>query len=114
MFYKLGFTLVTVLKNWSMVYLFGFPDGSDLQQRWGRVVIGEVVIDGSQRHNPGELLCTKPVSSSPGQLVHTHSGEVYSLFGEGVTVELPVTVLPQIQALRSIKELVEAAAQWRE
>jgi hypothetical protein len=46
--------------------------------------------------------------------VHTHSGDVYTLFGEGITVELPVTVLPQLQALGSVKELVAAAAQWRE
>lgn len=97
-----------------MVYLFGMPDGSNLQQRWGRVVTGEVVIDGKQQHSPGDRLCSMPISRSPGNLVHTHSGDVYTLFGEGITVELPVTVLPQLQALGSVKELVEAVAQWRE
>jgi hypothetical protein len=106
--------LVTVLKNWSMVYLFGLPDGSNLEQRWGRVVTGEVVIDGKQFHKPGDKLCTKPVSRSPGNLVHTHNGEVFTLFGEGITVELPVTVLPQLQALVSVKELVDAVAQWHD
>ena len=97
-----------------MVYLFGMPDGSNLQQRWGRVVTGEVVIDGKQQHSPGDRLCSMPISRSPGNLVHTHSGDVYTLFGEGITVELPVTVLPQLQVLGSVKELVAAAAQWRE
>lgn len=97
-----------------MVYLFGMPNGSNLQQRWGRVVTGEVVIDGKQQHSPGDRLCSMPISRSPGNLVHTHSGDVYTLFGEGITVELPVTVLPQLQALGSVKELVAAAAQWRE
>jgi hypothetical protein len=84
-----------------MVYLFGLPDGSNLEQRWGRVVTGEVVIDGKQFHKPGDKLCTKPVSRSPGNLVHTHNGE-------------PVTVLPQLQALVSVKELVDAVAQWHD
>jgi hypothetical protein len=106
--------LVTVLKNWSIVYLFGMPDGSNLEQRWGRVVTGEVVMDGNQHHKPGDKVCTMPVSRSPGNLVHTRTGEVYSLFGEGITVELPVTVLPQLQALESVKELVDSVAQWRD
>lgn len=97
-----------------MVYLFGMPDGSNLQQRWGRVVTGEVVIDGKQQHSPGDRLCSMPISRSPGNLVHTYSGDVYTLFGDGVTVELPVTVLPQLQALGSVKELVEAVAKWSE
>lgn len=106
--------MVTVLKNWSMVYLFGMPDGSNLQQRWGRVVTGEVVMDGKHLHSPGERLCTMPVSRSPGNLVHTHNEEVYSLFGEGKSVELPVTALPQLRALGSVKELVDAVGKWRE
>jgi hypothetical protein len=106
--------LVTVLKNWSMVYLFGMLNGSNLEQRWGRVVTGEVVIDGKLRYKPGDKLCTSPVSRSPGNLVHTRAGEVFTLFGEGLTVELPVTVLPQLMALGSVKEIAQAAAQWRE
>jgi hypothetical protein len=109
----LEFKLVTVLKNWSMVYLFGLPDGSNLEQRWGRVVTGEVVLDGKQRYKPGDRLCTTPVSRSPGNLVHTRTSEVYTLFGEGITVELPVTVLPQLLALESVKEITQAAGQWR-
>jgi hypothetical protein len=35
-----------------MVYLFGVPDGSNLEQRWGRGVTGEVVIDGNNFINP--------------------------------------------------------------
>ena len=97
-----------------MVYLFGMPDGSNLEQRWGRVVTGEVVLDGNQHHNPGDRVCTMPVSRSPGNLVHTRTGDVYTLFGEGTTVELPVTVLPQLQALGSVKQLAHAAGQWRE
>jgi hypothetical protein len=96
------------------VYLFGMPDGSKLEQRWGRVVTGEVVIDGKQQHSPGDRLCSMPISRSPGNLVHTRTGETYTLFGEGLTVELPVTVLPQLQALGSVKELAHAAGQWRE
>ncbi|MFT4809645.1 MAG: hypothetical protein ACJA11_003395 [Glaciecola sp.] len=96
-----------------MVYLFGMPDGSNLEQRWGRVVTGEVVIDGKQLYNPGDRLCTSPVSRSPGNLVHTRAGEVYTLFGEGLTVELPVTVLPQLMALESVKEIAQATGQWR-
>ena len=103
--------MVTVLKNWSMVYLFGMPDGSNLEQRWGRVVTGEVVMDGKQHYKPGDRLCTSPVLRSPGKLVHTRTGEVYTLFGDGLTVELPVTVLPQLQALGSVKELAHAAGQ---
>ena len=38
------------------------------------------------------------------------TGEVYTLFGEGLTVELPVTVLPQLMTLESAKELVDAVA----
>ena len=97
-----------------MVYLFGRPDGSNLEQRWGRVVTGEVVIDGNQHHKPGDRLCSMPVSRSPGNLVHTRTGEVYTLFGEGITVELPVTVLPQLMALESVKEIAQAAGKWRE
>ena len=78
--------MVTVLKNWSMVYLFGVPDGSKLEQRWGRVVTGEVVLDGKQLYKPGDRLCTMPVSRSPENLVHTRTGDVYTLFGEGLTV----------------------------
>ena len=106
--------MVTVLKNWSMVYLFGLPDGSNLEQRWGRVVTGEVVIDAKQHHNPGDRLCSMPVSRSQGNLVHTRTGEVYTLYGEGLTVELPVTVLPQLQALEPVEKLVDAAAKWRD
>jgi hypothetical protein len=97
-----------------MVYLFGVPDGSNLGQRWGRVVTGEGVIDGKQLYKPGDRLCTMPVSRSPGNLVHTRTGEVFTLFGEGLAVELQVTVLPQLQALESAKELVDAVAQWRD
>jgi hypothetical protein len=96
------------------VYLFGMPDGSKLEQRWGRVVTGEVVMDGNQHHKPGDKLCTMPVSKSPGNLVHTSTGETYTLFGEGLTVELPVTVLPQLQALGSVKTLVHSVAHWRD
>jgi hypothetical protein len=90
------------------------PDGSNLQQRWGRVVTGEVVIDGKQRYKPGDRLCTSPVSRSPGNSVHTRSGEVYTLFGEGLEVELPVTILPQLLALESVKDIAQAVGQWRE
>jgi hypothetical protein len=34
------------------------PDGSNLEQRWGRGVTGEVVIDGKQLYKPGDRLCT--------------------------------------------------------
>ena len=51
-----------------------------------------------------------PVSRLQGNLVHTRAGEVYTLFGEGLTVELPVTVLPQLMTLESAKELVDAVA----
>lgn len=96
-----------------MVYLFGVPDGCNLEQRWGRVFTGEVVIDGKQLYKPGDRLCTTSVSRSPGNLVHTRTGEVYTLFGEGLTVELPVTVLPQLQVLKSAKEIAQAAGQSR-
>jgi len=97
-----------------MVYLFGKSDGSDLEQRWGRVVTGEVVMDGKQHYKPGDRLCTTPVLRSLGNLVHTRTGEVYTLFGEGLTIELPVTVLPQLLAMESVKTLAHSVAHWRD
>lgn len=107
--------MVTILKNWSMVYLFGLPDGSNMQQRWGRVVTGEVVLDGKQQFKPGNKLCSSPVLRSPGNLVHTRTGEVYSLFGEGEVYELPVTELERLQRLGSAQDIVaELGEKWRE
>lgn len=94
-----------------MVYLFGVPDGCNLEQRRGRVVTSEVVTDGKQLYKHGDRLCTMPVSRAPRNLVHTRTGEVYTLFDEGLTVELPVTVPPQLQALKSAKEIAQAACQ---
>ncbi|GAB5379523.1 MAG: hypothetical protein Alis3KO_29190 [Aliiglaciecola sp.] len=106
--------MVTVLKNWSMIYLFGLPDGSQMHQRWGRVVIGEVVLDGKQILQPGEYICSDPVLRSPGNLVHTRTGQVYSLSGEGKEFELPVTVLSQIKANVPFEEIIQdLGEQWR-
>lgn len=97
-----------------MVYLFGLPDGSNMQQRWGRLVTGEVVIDGEQAIKPGARICTDPVLRSPGNLVHTKTGKVYSLFGEGQTVELPATVLEKLRECISPAELaVSVGEDWK-
>lgn len=90
--------LVIVLKDWTMVYLFGMPDGSEPEQRWGRVVTGTVVIDGSQQCQPGTYLCSDPISRSPGTLAQTHTGQSFSLFGQGKEIELPVTHLDKLRA----------------
>ncbi|GAA0859558.1 hypothetical protein [Aliiglaciecola litoralis] len=106
--------MVTVLKNWSMVYLFGLPDGSQMHQRWGRVVTGEVLLDGKHSHVPGDKICTDAVLRSPGNLVHTRTGEVYSLFGQGATLELPVTQLQRLQRLESASQIaIELGSGWR-
>ena len=106
--------MVTVLKNWSMVYLFGLPDGSNMHQRWGRVVIGEVVLDGMQQIKPGSRLCSTSILRSPGNLVHTRNGDVYSLFGEGNSLELPVTQLARLQSLESPQMIAaEVGESWK-
>lgn len=106
--------MVTVLQNWSMVYLFGLPDGSQMHQRWGRVVTGEVLLDGKHNYMLGDKICTDPVLRSPGNLVHTRTGLVYSLFGDGVTLELPVTQLHRLQNLESASQIaVELGSGWR-
>lgn len=106
--------MVTILKNWHMVYLFGLPDGSNMQQRWGRLVTGEVVMDGEQAIKPGTRICSEPVLRSPGNLVHTRTGKVYSLFGEGQTVELPATLLDKLRGCNSPAELaVSVGNDWK-
>lgn len=89
--------MVIVLKDWTMVYLFGLPDGSEPEQRWGRVVTGTVVIDGSQQRQPGAYLCSDPIIRSPGNLAQSRGGQSFSLFGTGREVELPVTQLDKLR-----------------
>lgn len=97
-----------------MVYLFGMPDGSDMDKRWGRLVTGEVVLDGKQQLAVGKPICSTSVLRSPGNLVHTRTGDVYSLFGEGETLELPATVLSRIQSLESPQAIAaEIGESWK-
>ncbi len=107
--------MVTILKNWHMVYLFGLPNGSNMQQRWGRVITGEVVMNGDASIKPGDKICSDPVLRSPGDLVHTRTGKVYSLFGQGHTLELPVTVLDELRKGVSPTVLNETVGEdWRD
>lgn len=106
--------MVTVLKNWSMIYIFGLPDGTQMDQRWGRLVVGEVVLDGKQLLQPGEKICSDPVLRSPGNLVHTRTGQVYSLSGAGQEFEFPATVLDQIRSHVSPVDIAQSIGeQWR-
>lgn len=106
--------MVTVLKNWSMIYFFGLPDGSQMDRRWGRVITGEVVLDGKQSLNPGDWICSDPILRSPGNQVHTRTGQVYSLTGAGQEYEFPVTVLQQVQANEPLDNIAQSVgSQWR-
>lgn len=100
--------MVTMIKDWTMVYLFGKPDGSEMNTRWGRVVVGRVTIDASQQLNPNQYICSDPISRSPGNFVHTHSGQHYTLFGDGQEVELPVTYLPQLQEHDCVESILDS------
>jgi hypothetical protein len=98
--------LITMIKDWSLVYLFGKPDGTDMDKRWGRVVVGEVFIDASQTLRPGEYICTDPIARSPGNFVHTHSGKSYTLYGEGRTVELAARHIDAIRKRNCLDEIL--------
>jgi hypothetical protein len=95
-----------MIKDWSMVYLFGKPDGSNMDQRWGRVIVGEVFIDASDTFQPGDYICTDPVARSPGNFVHTHSGKSYTLYGEGRTVELSARYIDQLRQRKCLDEIL--------
>lgn len=100
--------MVIVLKDWTMVYLFGMPDGSQPGTRWGRVVIGTVVMDGSQQRQPGSYLCSDPIIRSPGNLAQSRTGQSFSLFGEGNEVELPVSILDKLRAGVPLNDIINS------
>jgi hypothetical protein len=103
--------VVTIIKDWCVVYFFGMPDGSNMNERWGRVVTGTVAMDGSQHAAPGDFICSEPVVKTTGDLLTTRSGKAYSLFGEGRTQELPVTQLAKVQAGLAMETILKEMAQ---
>jgi hypothetical protein len=103
--------LVTIIKDWCVVYLFGMPDGSNMTERWGRVVIGTVLIDGEQLMAPGDYLCSEPVIGASEKLLRTRAGKAYSLFGDGRTQDLPVTQLAKVRAGVPIDSILQEMEQ---
>lgn len=99
--------MVTVLKDWTMVYLFGMPDGSQPETRWGRILIGTVVMDGTQRLEPGAYMCSDPIVHSPGNIAKSRTGQSFSLFGDGREVELPVTCLDELRSGVSLEKVIQ-------
>lgn len=89
--------MITLVRDWSMVYLFGTPDGQNMTKRWGRVMWGIVVMDGYGKFKPDDYVCSGPVLKSSADTVHTRAGHVYSLSGAGNEIELPVTLLPRLR-----------------
>jgi hypothetical protein len=94
-----------------VVFLFGMPDGSHMDERWGRVVIGTVLMDAEQRMAPGDYVCSEPVVRTSGTLLRTQAGKAYSLFGDGRTLDLPVTQLAKVQAGVAIETILKEMEQ---
>lgn len=103
--------MVTIIKDWCVVYLFGMPDGSNMTERWGRVVVGTVLMDGEQKMAPGDYVCSEPVTRTSGNLLRTRAGKAYSLFGDGRTQELPVTQLAKVRAGVAIETIFQEMEQ---
>ena len=82
-----------------------------MDERWGRVVVGTVLMDGEQLMAPGDYICSEPVTRTSGNLLRTRAGKAYSLFGEGRTQELPVTLLDKVQAGISIEIICQELQQ---
>lgn len=107
--------MITLVKNWSMVYLFGTPDGHNMDKRWGRVLWGIVVMDGYGKWQPGDFVCSGPVLKSSLGSAHTRTGHVYSLSGPGNELELPVTMLERLREGVNPTRLVgQLEANWKQ
>lgn len=100
--------MVTVLTDWSMVYLFGKLDGSAPEQRWGRVLVGNVLMDGSNTYPTGSYLCSDHIIRNRGEIAHSRSGQSFSLYGKGRNIELPVTQLEKLRNGESVDSILKA------
>jgi hypothetical protein len=85
-----------------------------MDQRWGRILWGKVVMDGHGKWQPGHYVCSSPILKSSSSTVHTRTGRAYSLTGEGNEFELPVTVLERLRDGISPQKLhLKLGESWR-